>query len=325
MKIKKLISLFLAAAVLMIGAVAVSASNEFPLNYSCFITHNEQGVPSIHFKFINTGDKTITNIEYKATLFNKDYQPAYDTSNKTSSCRVRISNLKVSKSYEVDEITTELSPYPTAAHVGQITYLKVTYSDGKTWENQDNVASVAGLTCLNTIKDNKYFTYDNVLNFCDTSVKSESRIWYIWDDGIMGWKEFSQDIAPSCKVEGTQACVKIVINGDQNNYKIGVYDVTSNGIAVTYLATGESRFSRDGAIVFNANGAPAPYGMALWDFEDRFELRDWYLWSDATMSWNYISSEQGPFIVMENASSACLKIEYNKDPFNYIIYNVNIQ
>lgn len=325
MKIKKIAFILAFAVFTSLFVVPVSAQSACPINYSCFITH-EDGVPSIHFKFLNNTIQTIVYAEYKATLFDVDFKPAYDTSNSVNSCRIKISNLNVSDHYDDAEIVTNLAAYPTAAHVGNITYLKVKFSDDTVWEssNIDFSKSHADIVCSNPVENEKLKAPDNKIYLADASTGSDSRSWYIWSDEEMGWVLFSNDFKPVLDAK-TNVCIKLVINNDENIYSIKTFEFDIPKIAVTCYNTGETKYSDNELLSFATDEMTPPFKFALWDFADAYGERNWYMWSDEYGAWEFLSNERGPILDTLSKHPVCIKVEYNNDSFNYVIYNIYFQ
>ena len=303
----------------------VSAQSVCPINYSCFITHQD-GIPSIHFKFLNNTIQPITYAEYKATLYDADFQPAYDTTHTANSCRIKISNLNVSDYYDDADIVTNLAAYPTAAHVGNITYLKVTFADGTSWESSsiDFSLSQADIVCQNPVENERMTAPDNKIYLADASTGSNSRSWYTWSDEEMGWVLFSNDLKPVIDVKAN-VCVKLVINNDENLYAIKVLKFDIPKIAVTCYNTGETKYSDKELLSFATEEMDPPFKFALWDFAEGHSAINWYMWSDEYGLWEFVSNERGPIIDTLSKHSICLKAEYDNDPFNYLIYNIYFQ
>ena len=92
---KKRIIAFFSVLMIFCAAVPVNAASLCPINYSCFITHDDEGVPSIHFRFVNTSEKKIVRADYRGSLLDRSFAPANDRTGKTSSFYIRITNLSV--------------------------------------------------------------------------------------------------------------------------------------------------------------------------------------------------------------------------------------
>ena len=306
-------------------AIPVSAQSVCPINYSCFITHQD-GFPSIHFKFLNNTIQTITYAEYKATLYDVNFQPAYDTTHTANSCRIKISNLNVSNYYDEADIVTNLAAYPDAAHVGNIPYLKVTFADGTTWESSevDYSLSKAELVCTNPASGDRFSAPDKKIYLADASSGSNARLWYYWSDEEMDWVFLSDALSPV--IDAVQnICIKLVINNNENIYDIKVLEFDIPKIAVTCYNTGETKYSDKELLTFATEDMTAPFKLALWDFADGHEAYNWYIWSDEYGKWEFLSNERGAIIDTLSKHAICLKTEYDNDPFNYLIYDVYFQ
>ena len=320
---KKLFILTLCLALsLAFVCIPAAAEGNCPINYSCYITHDGAGVPTIHFDFINTSSSKIVYAEYSAALYNRDFQPALDTTGKSHICRIKITNLSVEGGCATGKVSTNLSAFPSAAHVGSINSLKVQFENGTEWEMQGVPESKADFTCKNQSENGVYLADDGDLYLCDSSVYSQAREWYYWDNAKMDWVLFGNGLEASLPVKGGEANIKIVINCDPNNYCVKTLYAKSASIAATCKQNSETLYSTAGPLVFHTKDLSAPFEVALWDFcESDSEI--WYVWSDITKKWQPFSDERGPVVTVYDKSSLCLKTVYNGDENNcryYIIY-----
>ena len=300
---------------------AVFGDTLCPINYSCYITHDDNALPTLHFDFINTSENKIVYIEYSASLYDRNFAPAYDKTGQSHVCRIKISKLSVDGKYAPGNIGTDLSAFPSAAHVGEIKSLKIRFEDGTVWEKQGTQASKADFNCLSAYEGGAYTAEDGALNFCDTSSYSQSREWYYWDDSKMGWVHFASGLYASLPARGIEACIKLVINGDPNLYCIKTFEVKTASIAVTCRESGETLYSTSELISFATKELDPPFEISLWDFSEA-QSEKWYIWSDLTMKWQPFSNEKGTSMTVYDKTSLCLKVVYNDDLSNYLIYNI---
>ena len=326
MKLKNTSILLCVIVLASLCCFPVYAQSSCPINYSCFITHDE-GIPSIHFKFLNNTIQPINYIEYKAALYDSNFNAAYDKSYKANTCRVKISNLNVNGYYDDTEVITNLAAYPTASHVGAILYLKVVFADSTSWES-DEISfneSKAKILCTNDFSDGLYTANDKKLHLCDASNGTNSRMWFYWSDDEMGWVHFSDDLKPVFEATSANPCIKLVINNNEFLYDIQTFSIETAKVAVTCYNTGETKYSDKELLSFSTADMNAPLKFALWDFMAGYETVSWYIWSDENMCWEFISNERGPIIDKKSKTPFCLKVEYNNDPFNYMIYEIYMQ
>lgn len=323
---KKRIIAFFSVLMIFCAAVPVNAASLCPINYSCFITHDDEGVPSIHFRFVNTSEKKIVRADYRGSLLDRSFAPANDRTGKTSSFYIRITNLSVEgNAAEQSETVTSLSTYPSAAHVEKVTYLKIVFDDGTSWEGSASPEAHAKLLCRDAIKDGRYASEDGTLHFADASSGSQMREWFYWDDGSMEWKLFSYDLCPLFKTSLAENCIKLQINGDPMNYDIMSVSASVPRIAATLYNSGETLYSDSGIMSFKPAELGAPYKIALWDFNEGKTSRKWFLWSDEQGGWQFVSSEQGPMLDMISKAPICLKVEYEGNHQDYLVYNIYMQ
>lgn len=328
MKTKKITLLVvLVVFTTLVLSVPAIADHVCPINYSCFITHQD-GVPSMHFKFVNNTIQPITYAEFKASLFAADFTPAYDTTHTSNNCRIKISKLNVSGYYDDSEIVQNLSTYPSAAHVGNISYLKLGFADGTFWESSDIKFSLsnAEIMCNNKNTANGYIATDNKLYLTDASMGSNTRSWYYWSDEEMGWVYFSGDLKPVFELKSQSPCIKLVINSDENLYSIKTFNMAEGAkIAVTCYNTGTTKYSNRELLTFETAEMEPPFKFALWDFAEGLGNVNWYMWSDEYGAWEFLSNERGPIIDVLSKHPICLKAEYGNNEFNYIIYDIYMQ
>ncbi|MBO4897782.1 MAG: hypothetical protein J5590_05745 [Clostridia bacterium] len=317
---KKLLILLLCLALsLAFLGIPVSADGNCPINYSCYITHDDAGAPTIHFDFINTSGFKIVYAEYSAALYNRDFQPAMDESGKSHICRVKITNLSVDGGCTTGKVSTSLSAFPSAAHVGSINSLKVQFENGTEWKMQGTPESKADFTCKNASENGFYYVDDGDLHLCDSSQYSQAREWYYWDDASMSWVQFGNGLEETLPSKGCEINIKIVINCDPNNYCVKTIYTKSASIAATCTQNSETLYSTAGPLVFHTKDLTPPFEVALWDFFES-ESVVWYVWSDLTKKWQPFSNERGPVVTVYDKSSLCLKTVYNGDDTNYRIY-----
>ena len=321
---KILIILFCLALLLTVFSSNACSDALCPINYSCYITHDDNSLPTLHFDFINTSENKIVYIEYSASLYDRNFSPAYDKTGQSHVCRIKISKLSVDGKYAPGNIGTDISAFPDAAHVGEIKSLKIRFENGTVWEKQAAQTSKADFSCLSSYSDGVYTAEDGTLRLCDTSSFSQSREWYYWDDSKMGWVHFSSGLYASFPARGIEACIKLVINGNPDLYCIKTFEVKTASIAATCRESGETLYSTSELMSFATKELNPPFEISLWDFCEA-QSEKWYIWSDLTMKWQPFSNERGPSMTVYDKTSLCLKVVYNDDLSNYIIYNIYLK
>lgn len=323
---KKRITALFSVLVIFCSMLKAGAASPCPINYSCFVTHDDEGAPSIHFRFVNTSAKKIVRADYRGTLLDRAFAPAYDRTDKTSSFYIRITNLNVGANASAQsETVTSLATYPSAAHVEKITYLKIVFDDGTLWEGSASPEARAKLLCRDVIKDGRYVSDNGTLHFADASSGSQMREWFYWDDASMEWKLFSYDLCPVFKTTLEENCIKLQINGDPMNYDIMSVSASVPRIAATLYNSGETLYSDRGIMSFKPAELGAPYKIALWDFSEGKASQKWFLWSDEQGGWQFVSAERGPMIDTVSKAPICLKVEYDGNHQDYIVYNIYMQ
>ena len=318
---KTIILLIFIAVLVSFFMIPAQGETYCPINYSCYITHDDSGIPTIHFDFINTSESKIVYIEYSASLYDRDYSPAYDQTGTSSVCRVKISNLSVDSGFNTGYIGTNLSVFPTSAHVGEIKSLLVRFEDGTIWEKHGVPVSKANFFCRNEYNNGIFSADDGKIYLCDTSTFSQTREWYYWDDAKMTWVHFGNGLYVTMPARGYETCIKLVINGNTDMYCIKTLNIKTTSIAATCRESRETLYSTEEFMTFNTKELDPPFEISLWDYCDS-NSEKWYIWSDITMKWQPFSNEKGTDITVYDKSSLCLKTVYNDDINDYKIFNI---
>lgn len=302
---------------LFMGSVAVvpaMAEGPCPINYSIKIKSDGE-YPILEFEFINTSILNILETKIEMDFYSED-----NTLLKENAV-VTISNLNTPGYFTHDSRNYYLRTYPKLFYVSDYVCKKVIFADNSEWVNNKYSDPKANFLCQNPLSENKYIADKGVVRFLDTSQNSSSQKWFYWDDTISNWTQFGNAAAAELETELTSLTIKLEINGDPNFYEIKTIDIAQSYIAIVSYAT-EEVIHANREFKFKITNLESPYMFGFWDFYDSAASRKWFCWNDSTLSWEFISSERGPSFLLES-QYACIKLEYNEDPFNFRIIEIS--
>lgn len=298
----------------LITAYPVFAEGPCPINYTIKIKTGDE-YPILEFEFINTSIYNILEAKIAMNFHSADGGLLKE------GAVVTISNLNTPGYYAHDTRNYYIKSYKDLAYVSDLECQKVVFADNVEWINNKYSDPKASFSCLNSTVDNKYKLDDGILKFSDTSLNSYSQKWFYWDDTKNDWSQFGNSVTANLETDLAAVTVKLEINDNPNIYDVESINLFQTYVAVISYATEEVKHSNK-IFEFEISNSNGPYMFGFWDFNDSAESRKWYNWDDESLSWQFISDERGPSFLLAT-QNACLKLEYNNDPFNYKIIEIS--
>lgn len=305
-----------------------------PVNTKVHLEETQMAV-----SMFNATGHAISRVEFSLYLFTGDGEPA------------RYNGTHYFYAYAPDmhlhPLTEQTLYWTVEKHAGaeeirDFQVVKVIFESGETWTKPEApLFSQAFLYATNQKNDNdRYLLNENrELTLVDYSYSSESRLWYIWNDGP-GWVPFSRDIVASCQVWAPEVRIRLEINGDPALSVTAEYAVTPSPgvVAMHFYATGETVQTKPSEISYlRTVGTPAtaanvhtvdsglpigdvPLCVGLWDYTEA-EERTWYIW-DGKEEWLPFSFDRAPICEIWRTGTVYLKLAY---PDSEAVYALSVK
>lgn len=312
-----------------------------PVNYAVtFDPLGDSDSDFLHLTLLNATDHPITYLEFSVFLFDRDGQPAMDGI--TNYFHAHVPEMLL-KPHDSTEFYWSMEAFPSAAEAREFRMEKIVFQNGESWvhPNRPLYAQPFMYSSNPQTKDGSYILDSNrALTLIDYSYSSESRVWYIWNDGP-GWVPFSRDIVANCQIWQPGAAIKLEINGQPTVEPETIFHVVPSpgAVAMHPYATGITtsvppvlsflgeKTAGDTAPVAMPNytvnsGLPigdVPLYIGLWDYTES-ESRTWSIW-DGT-EWVTFSYDRGPLCEIWRTGTIYLKLTY---PCGEAVYALDVK
>ncbi len=307
-----------------------------PLNVSAKIEKGE-AESLLSLTVFNATDHPISYMEFSLYLFDKDGRPASD--GVSNYFRAYAPDMAFSP-LTSKTLSWSLKNFPTASEIRNFRMEKVVFADEKKqeWLAPDTLFSQSFMYAENPkFSDGRYLLNSRrELTLVDYSYSSQSRLWYIWNDGP-GWVPFSRDLVAKCQIWAPGAAIKLEINGDPNLYQIQNFHVAASPSAVAfhtyatgktdsvmpiktaYAAPAEAAGDANYKIKVNLPVGDVPCNVGLWDYTES-AARTWSIW-DGT-AWVTFSYDRGPICQIWRTGTIYIKLAY---PESEAVYALDVK
>ncbi len=179
----------------------------------------------------NATEHPISYLEFSTYLFDKDGNPAKDAINNFFYAHVPQMDIEP---FTDATFYWSVKTFSGAVESRDFRIEKVIFKSGEIWTHPQTPLFAQPFLYASNARtaDGRYILDANhALNLVDYSYSSESRIWYIWNDGP-GWVPFSRDLLADCQVWTPGVAIKLEINGKPNLEPESIFHVVTSPGAV---------------------------------------------------------------------------------------------